>query len=141
MGGIDLDPCSNSHENPAVPAKILYTEEEDGLRQHWSGKVYMNPPWGRGIQAWTRKIIYHYESGHVEQAVLALPASTETQWFRPLYNYVVCFAKGRCFFIDGDTGEVPEKGGPTPVAYVYMGPNIREFKAVFGQFGSVLWKV
>ena len=42
--GIDLDPCSNSHEVPNVPAQAHYTQADDGLAQPWHGYVYMNPP-------------------------------------------------------------------------------------------------
>ena len=39
----DLDPCS---PGPAhwVPARKIYTKEDDGLVQPWSGTVFMNPP-------------------------------------------------------------------------------------------------
>ena len=42
----DLDPCS---PGPArwVPARKIYTKEDDGLVQSWSGTVFMNPPFGR----------------------------------------------------------------------------------------------
>jgi phage N-6-adenine-methyltransferase len=138
MGGIDLDPCSNSRENPSVPATTLYTREDDGLARAWFGRVYLNPPWGRGIEKWVCKMVHSYEIGSVTQAVLAVPASTETRWFAPLWNYLICFAQGRCFFIDGKTGAVPENGGPTPVAYVYLGLEFARFASVFSQFGSVV---
>lgn len=141
MGGIDLDPCSNSKENPAVPASTLYTKEEDGLSKPWFGRVYMNPPWGRGVtDKWVGKAIQEYQEGRVSQVVLALPASTETKWFAPLYDYTICFAQGRCYFIDGAIGEVPPKGGPTPVCYVYMGEYVHGFTTVFREFGAVLQK-
>ena len=47
---IDLDPCSNSHTNPNVPACERFTKEDDGLRQQWHGRVFLNPPgWDSGI--------------------------------------------------------------------------------------------
>lgn len=141
MGGIDLDPCSNSKTNPTVPAYIRFTKEDDGLAREWSGRMYMNPPWGRGIEKWVKKAVASYEEGDLEQAVLALPASTETRWFSYLWDYPICFARGRCFFILGETGEVPENGGPTPVAYVYMGPHKATFVRVFSTQGAVVEKL
>lgn len=44
-GAIDLDPCSNSHEMPNIPARVLYTVDDDGLKQAWGGKVFANPPY------------------------------------------------------------------------------------------------
>lgn len=138
MGGIDLDPCSNSRENPAVPATHLYTIDDDGLKQEWRGRMYLNPPWGRGIEKWVQKAVWSYQNGLVTQAVLALPASTETRWFEQLWGYPICFAQGRCYFLDGETGTVPPKGGPTPVAYVYMGQYNRRFVERFQAFGAVV---
>lgn len=42
LGAIDVDPCSNSHEVPNVPAAMIYTEDDDGLSQDWNGRVFMN---------------------------------------------------------------------------------------------------
>jgi DNA N-6-adenine-methyltransferase (Dam) len=41
----DLDPCS---PGPAhwVPARQVFTKQDDGLAQSWSGLVFMNPPFG-----------------------------------------------------------------------------------------------
>ena len=50
-GAIDTDPCSNSKSNPNVPARNLYTKDDDGLAQTWYGSVYMNPPYGVEIPA------------------------------------------------------------------------------------------
>src|SRR5262245_61092057 len=55
LGGVDLDPCSNCGQ-PNVPAARHYTVKDDGLAQLWSGRVYMNPPYGRGIAAWVDKL-------------------------------------------------------------------------------------
>ena len=56
----DLDPCS---PGPAhwVPARKIYTKEDDGLVQPWSGTVFMNPPFGRrnGHVPWLRKFLAH----------------------------------------------------------------------------------
>ena len=44
-GEIDTDPCCNDVNNPNVPAKVLYTEETNGLAHPWCGKVFMNHPY------------------------------------------------------------------------------------------------
>jgi site-specific DNA-methyltransferase (adenine-specific) len=41
-----LDPCSTK-EN--AKCKNHFTANDDGLAQHWDGRVFMNPPYGREI--------------------------------------------------------------------------------------------
>ena len=98
MGRIDLDPCSNSHESPNVPASRHYTKEDDGLSLPWFGNVYVNPPYGTAIPLWVDKIISEYQSGNIERCVLLLPARTDTQWFRKMAEYPKCFMFGRIKF-------------------------------------------
>ena len=98
MGRIDLDPCSNSHESPNVPASRHYTKEDDGLSLPWFGNVYVNPPYGTAIPLWVDKIITEYQSGNIERCVLLLPARTDTQWFRKMAEYPKCFMFGRIKF-------------------------------------------
>ena len=38
----DLDPCSPGPDH-WVPARRIYTKQDDGLRQPWHGLVFMNP--------------------------------------------------------------------------------------------------
>src|SRR2546427_8825514 len=56
----DLDPCSPGPGH-WVPARQIYTKADDGLRQPWSGLVFMNPPFGRrnGHVPWLRKFLAH----------------------------------------------------------------------------------
>lgn len=75
--GFTLDPCAT-----AATAKCVrfYTEETDGLRQDWSGeRVFMNPPYGREIYAWTRKA--REESKRGALVVGLLPASCDLAWW------------------------------------------------------------
>jgi hypothetical protein len=37
MDAIDLDPCSNNREIPNVPAARHFTNQDNGLMQHWAG--------------------------------------------------------------------------------------------------------
>jgi hypothetical protein len=45
LGGIDLDPSSNAYWNRyTVKADAYYDRRQDGLRQPWGGKLFVNPP-------------------------------------------------------------------------------------------------
>lgn len=137
MGGIDLDPCSNSHETPNVPARCRYTKNEDGLAHPWRGRVFLNPPYGRQISRWVAKAVAEYEAGNISEAVLVVPACLETRWFSPLWNHLLCVYRGRIRFIDGETGDIPSEGIPGAVAFIYLGPKQERFRTVFSPFGPI----
>ena len=48
----DTDVCATPQN---AKCSHYYTKVEDGLSQHWSGRCWMNPPYGRQIGAWVRK--------------------------------------------------------------------------------------
>ena len=72
-----LDPCCTVES--ARCAKF-YTVETDGLAQVWSGAVYMNPPYGRGIIQWVKKA---YEESRKLGCVVVclLPVRSDTRWW------------------------------------------------------------
>ncbi len=131
LGSVDLDPCSNSKSNPNVPARRHFTSQEEGLTQVWTGRVYMNPPYGREIGAWVRKLHDAYQAGYVSEAVALLPARTDTQWFRVLRPYPKCFVTGRLKF-----GEA-RNSAPFPSVIVYLGNRPDRFPAEFSPSGDI----
>lgn len=55
-----------------------FSEGVNGLEQDWTGEtVWMNPPYGREIYAWTRKA----RTSGAEVVVGLLPASTDLAWW------------------------------------------------------------
>lgn len=131
LGEVDLDPCSNSSEHPNVPAKKYYTAFEDGLSQTWEGRVYMNPPYGREISDWIDKLLEEHRRGNVTQALLLLPARTDTQWFQTLREFPRCFIFGRLKFSGHDNA------APFPNMMVSVGCDRAAFMKVFGEIGDV----
>ena len=135
LGVICLDPCSNSHERPNVPAAAHFTQEDDGLAQAWNGTVYMNPPYGREIGAWVEKLCQEHESGHTSEAIALVPARPDTQWWRLLRDYPVCFITGRLKF--GGNDEV----APFPSAVFYLGNHIDRFYHAFRHLGDIWQRI
>lgn len=93
-----LDPCSTD-ENALCPKH--YTEAQNGLEQDWRGeRVFMNPPYGAEVGAWTRKAAQ--ESSHKGVLVVGLlPASTDLAWWHDnvIDKAEVRFIRGRVRFL------------------------------------------
>lgn len=94
-----LDPCAT-----AETAKCLryFTERDDGLVQDWGTcRVFMNPPYGREIYAWTRKAREAAEAGAL--VVGLLPASTDLKWWHDdvVGRAEVRYIRGRVRFLTG----------------------------------------
>lgn len=123
LGEIDLDPCADAGHR--VPAKLHYEKRDNGLAHDWHGRVYMNPPYGREIDMWVRKLTYQHEKGNVTEAIALLPARVDTQWWQLIRDYPVCFVTGRLTFIGNDDP------APFPSAIVYLGNDIGWFWRVF----------
>ncbi len=68
LGTIDLDPASHPEANLVVRALAIYTAEDDGLAQAWSGRVYLNPPGGLVREFWDRLDTEH-QQGTVPEAI------------------------------------------------------------------------
>lgn len=72
-----LDVCAN-HEN--AKCERYFTEEQDGLKQEWSGVCWMNPPYGREIIDWVKKAAEAASNGHT--VVALVPVRTDARWFQ-----------------------------------------------------------
>jgi len=129
LGEIDLDPCSNDAKT--IPAKQHYTAKDNGLDLPWRGRVYMNPPYGDGIDRWVAKLCEEHERGDVSEAIALVPARPDTQWFKCLRNYVCCFVEGRLTF-GGSTDPAP-----FPSAIFYLGDDIGKFYHQFAGTGDI----
>jgi len=72
----ELDVCALP-EN--AKCRHYYTPDEDGLKQAWRGRCWMNPPYGGTISAWIAKAFDAAKRGAV--VVALLPVHTETGWW------------------------------------------------------------
>jgi len=136
LGSIDLDPASCAQANETVQAATYYTSEQDGLQQRWFGKVFCNPPYGGLSGPFAAKLVEEYRTGNVDEAILLVNAnSTDTQWFQPLWDYVLCFTDHRINFI---APQGSASGSTHGSVFVYLGSDADVFASVFGQFGAVV---
>jgi len=104
----DLDPCSPGPDH-WVPARLVYTKGDDGLRQLWVGRVFMNPPFGgrRGHVPWLRKFFTH------ANGIALVAARTSADWFHEVVvpnAELLCFPNGKTKFHRPDGSIRPGTG-------------------------------
>lgn len=142
-GGIpfDLDPCSPvKGSNAPVWANQHFTLEDDGLKQNWNGRVFLNPPynkiapwvekaadavWCQGIPMAPTEASSKREQPFCETIIALIPARTHTRWWE---QYVrdharVFFISGKVKFRTGEAGHYQEAktGFPEGLAIVIWG--------------------
>ena len=116
-----------------MPALVHFTREDDGLSRPWSGRVYLNPPYGKGIGPWIEKVREEHEAGRVTAAVVLVKAATDTRWFRVLSErYPRCEVAGRLRFSGC------KDPAPFPSVLFYLGDEVQRFAGVFGRFGVLV---
>jgi phage N-6-adenine-methyltransferase len=98
-----LDPCCTDQ---TAKCALYFTEELDGLTADWGDeRVFMNPPYGRELPAWTRKAREAAAAGAL--VVGLLPASVDLAWFHDDVLAVgaeVRFLRGRPKFLSPGGG-------------------------------------
>ena len=134
-GEIDTDPCSNSHEKPNVPAKTLFTKEDNGLNQEWFGRTYMNPPYGDVLPQWIEKVVNEYLNGGVTEAIVLVPNRSDTRWYRMIHDYPFCAIDGRLKFSGS------KNSATFPSVVFYLGENVKGFFEAFERHGSIFRKL
>ena len=91
-----LDPCATP-EN--AKCDKFFTKENDGLLQHWHGRVFVNPPYGRVIGDWVAKA-YGAAQSNGATVVMLIPSRTDTRWWHDwvMRAQEIRFVKGRLKF-------------------------------------------
>ena len=77
LGGIDTDPCW--HPESLIKASTTYTM--DGLAHPWSGRVWLNPPYGRAIGLWVDKARPRARGGPRHRGARADPSAGRYRGF------------------------------------------------------------
>lgn len=85
-----VDVCA-TQENAKCP--VFFTQEQDGLKQSWTGVCWCNPPYGRAITKWVKKAYESSQNGAT--VVMLIPSRTDTAWW---HDYVI---KGGMRFLRG----------------------------------------
>lgn len=93
-GVFDVDVCASATN---AKCAVFYDKAQDGLKQPWIGKCWMNPPYGRDIKLWMKKA---YEASKAGATVVCLvPARTDTAWWHDYAMHgEITFIRGRLKF-------------------------------------------
>lgn len=115
LGGFDLDPCG-APNHPT--ADEIWTPEThgDGLSLPWHGRVWLNPPYGRTMVDWMRRLAEHGEG------TALVFARTETALFHEVVWPVataILFLRGRVTFLDPEGVEASANSGAPSVLIAY----------------------
>jgi hypothetical protein len=116
LGEFDLDPCAAPSPRPWRTAKRHIELPIDGLKTPWSGRVWLNPPYGSKLYAWLKRMAFH------RSGIALTFARTETAAWQELvwpYAVSVLFIAGRLNFHQPDGTESSyNSGGPSAlIAY------------------------
>lgn len=131
LGPFDLDPCSP----PAPPwriAETFYTEEDDGLRRPWHGRVWLNPPYS-SLLPWLARLAHH------DRGTALVFARTDTEAF---FQHVwpcataLLFLRGRLNFHrpDGTLSEYHARAPSVLISYGAQDADLLEAADLDGAF-------
>jgi hypothetical protein len=148
-GPIPLDPATTG-TNP-TKAERFYTLADNGLAQPWDRGVFVNPPYGRVIKDWTKKICEASELGTQIIALLPCGARFSTRYWQDNILSsrlnVVCFVRGRVNFLDefgnkitriNKHGKKVISGNPYDSAIYGYNVFPDSFVESFGRLGKIL---
>lgn len=133
LGGIDFDPASSEEAQKTVRAAKFLTE--NGTILPWNGRVFLNPPYSRGIMGeFVTRMVGH------GNGIMLTNSSTDTDWWHRALEgcSAVCFTYGRIAFVDGNTGLPVRNNSRGQCFFLYGKPYLNKFKEQFGPIGSIL---
>lgn len=133
LGVFDLDPCAPcSSRRPWETAEHHFSLEDNGLKQPWHGRIWLNPPYGRETGVWLDRLADHGDG------IALIFARTETEmFFSQVWERAdaVLFLQGRLHFhhVDG-TRAAANAGAPSClVAYGRRNVSALRFSGIKGK--------
>ena len=138
MGDIDMDPASSEIAQQTVRARRYFNKDQNGLRQEWNGRVWLNPPYVQPlIDRFIAKLLMEWRAKRISACIALTNNFTDTAWFQDAASHAsaICFTQGRIIFCDPD-GEL---GRPTQgQSYFYFGSDREAFSREFSRVGMIV---
>ena len=139
LGTIDLDPASSALANETVRACTWYGVEHDGLAQRWQGRVWMNPPYARGlIERFVERLMESHLAGDVPEALILVNNATDTRWFHHLQSAPHRHTLALSYRVKFLSPEGRDPNAMQGQVVVYLGSRRAEFALAFSAHGVVL---
>jgi hypothetical protein len=132
LGAFDLDPCAPV-VRPWPMAAQHFTIEDDGLLKPWSGRVWLNPPYGAEVGRWLQRLGDHGDG------IALIFARTEAEaFFAQVWHRAdaVLFIRGRLTFYTVEGVKARGNSGGPSVLIAYNAANARrlEYSGIAGKF-------
>lgn len=115
-----------------MPASRHYTAHDNGLVQPWEGRVFINPPFGPGVEVWFSKMYQEELAGRTTEEIVLWKSATEAAaWRTGVFSFIedpLCWFAGY------------ESGSTFSPALFYVGEWAERFEEAFAGIG-VVWFV
>jgi DNA N-6-adenine-methyltransferase (Dam) len=137
LGDIDLDPASNEQAQRIVQAGKFFSKTDDALTQDWHGRVWLNPPYSKGLLAkFVDKLIHEVRTGNTTAAIMLLNNSTDAGWFHVAFSNCAafCFPRKRIYFENASGKKDRPLNGQV---FFYYGRNVDLFRSEFSALGQL----
>lgn len=124
LGRFDLDPCQ-SLTQPWRCAERGFTIVDDGLKQEWLGRCYVNPPYGKFAMPFLERLASH------RNGIGLLFGRTETDMFRShiwAQADAILFLYGRLTFHKPDGTKAKGNSGGPSVLIAYGQQNVQSLR-------------
>lgn len=113
LGPFDLDPCGHPGWPTAARSICL---PDDGLAAEWSGRVWLNPPYGSEAWRWLDRLALHGEGTALIFARTETAGFVEQVWRKA---DALLFLHGRLHFHRPDGSRAPANSGAPSVLVAY----------------------
>lgn len=121
LGRFDLDPCGAPGYSLAKYTYLL-ENGDDGMRDPWFGRIWLNPPYGKLTEPFLERLADH------GNGIALIFARTETRmFFRQVWSKAdsILFLQGRLKFLNAD-GVAAKANAGAPSVLVAYGENNTE---------------
>jgi DNA N-6-adenine-methyltransferase (Dam) len=138
LGDIDVDPASSARAQQTVQARRYFDKEQNGLRQAWPGRVWLNPPYSPPlIGKFVNKLLMEWGARRMTACIALTHNYTDSTWFHDVLSAAdaVCFTHGRVKFYDPEGVLANPSQGQT---FFYFGDDTNAFKREFAPVGSIV---